>query len=687
MGPGFKDFSTGHFQGVGYIPDPHAQYDEDGMVDDDEQDFYGSDVTSPDAEEPSNKPTLENSEPATSSETAPQPINNAPPATPMPSEPTQDLDKIASSHRLAELRARLMANRQNTPVKDRASSKVPEEQDSAMKIEILSRTIAPARDTPTPTNAPSKALLPLMSENTNTTRKGAITISLGAPRREDGMERVRALAQASSGEMERRRNSDHAIDVLLAEGKAAAEAQSKQKEPPPQTPTGKSAEPPPDVFSGPTEPGEVIEEHEWEQEKAKSSITKRFPHIRSTDPRTNHANGDIKAGPPPTRTNNITPTRGGAERSQVEEHSRRPDHDAVQTMKQTPASLSDVQDHPDRIQRVEHDQQNPAPSATVSKNDNQERVEARQMAAPALVTASDPPSAEEYYADVEVWLELTSFHDKEYRKWYIDRYLKRRTIVRKKMELEAELARMDQEEETNGSNTLMRSQSARAASALAMPPPPLRASIMRSVESPKPMGTPDAGRAKRARSPTAETTSGKPAEKLSRIDTTGRAADKPNTGTSADPRRREEDNAQGYRIRGVIEDDAAPVSARSRPRSPEPLPLNRRISFPEGGSRRSVDDYNRGYESFRPHDNSPMRQLGSDIGRREPSPAGYGRNYDRYDPNGSHAYSPMSMRGRGQTNGRARAYQQSARGGRQYNPPKQDGPDLRVGGGQPPRRI
>ncbi|KAK4503013.1 hypothetical protein PRZ48_006440 [Zasmidium cellare] len=182
--------------------------------------------------------------------------------------------------------------------------------------------------------------------------------------------------------------------------------------------------------------------------------------------------------------------------------------------------------------------------------------------------------SDSYYADLPAWLEMTGFHDVEFRASKLSTYKERKALEEEAARIAERLEQLREvEQETMHSLRMMTPKP----TPTAMAPPPLPAVMPKEKATPKVNGT---NGIKRGRSPVSL-----PPEKM----------------------RRRDDNS-GFRIRGANDSplDARPPPLR-RPRTPSPADLERRISYPD--ARRPPGNERKG----------PYRQPGSRRESRDPS--------------------------------------------------------------------
>ena len=125
-------------------------------------------------------------------------------------------------------------------------------------------------------------------------------------------------------------------------------------------------------------------------------------------------------------------------------------------------------------------------------------------------------------SDVELWLEITGFHDKEYRDNRLNTHKRRAQLEARKRALEQEFADLEHEEALSA-QTSAAAKYLRAQSTLDMPPP---SGAISTVETAKPAITSATSSSvagiKRPLSPSNASNNGQPEGKMSRLDTSGR---------------------------------------------------------------------------------------------------------------------------------------------------------------------
>ena len=219
-----------------------------------------------------------------------------------------------------------------------------------------------------------------------------------------------------------------------------------------------------------------------------------------------------------------------------------------------------------------------AQSGTMGDAPRQKRQDAMQPSEPAqsiapiqsaqkeTVTETGLPTApttrantlsDAYYADLAIWLEMTGYHDIDFRNSKLGAYKERRQLELEAKRIAERLEKLRQAEQANADS--LRASTAHPLNAQPLAPPPLPSTMPSADTAVKVPVTPMTNGTKRAHSP----------EPIS---------------TEKAPKRNDD---SGFRIRGA-EEATRPTSAR-RPASPNPL--DRRISYPDT-RRRSNEDRN-----------------------------------------------------------------------------------------------
>ena len=247
---------------------------------------------------------------------------------------------------------------------------------------------------------------------------------------------------------------------------------------------------------------------------------------------------------------------------------------------------------------------------------------------------ADEPAADDYHAELELWLQITGFYNVEYRQNQLKTHRLKTTIMENKralMEQEAELKRLEAESTAQGSICVL---PVRARSFPEMPPPSLPSLIKESVETnsvdqDKPIPTPAqlAGN-KRQRSPSNNSQDNQRSAKAPRQSPL--PSKHTSTGLASAPDKKQDrvigDN---FHIRGA-RIDSSDEPARSGPTSPRRIPLDQRISFPDG-RRPSVDHTPTQPRNYRDERDDMQGALtGRDNYRREPFQPSYD-HYSSYD--------------------------------------------------------
>ena len=382
--------------------------------------------------------------------------------------PGNPLIKVNTA-KLHELRAKLLANRQATPIKD-TPNPVNNSNAVSVKTESQSRPQSPALTPNAALTQVKPVVLPSQSKNNRPTAASM-------------------LSQSNS------------VDALLAEGHATAiisqpEAKTQQKTAPiKQLNTTESTIKPPAAT------------------KLAASRPAQSPAVPRTQPNTaeqTNANSDkssstAKSPETPNQqkntTNNLTSQKTNAASTVPEQ--KLPKDKTVDVTANQPANA---------IKPVNSLSSGPSHSHSLG-----------------LTAEPRKGSEDEYFKDVDLWLQITGFHDTSFREQKLKTYKMRAALEEKKRALEREFAELERQEAAAANDPSTKDYT-RAVSTVYMPPPPLPASVSTEEQSaPVPKASPapsqpaSAG-AKRPRSPSAPVNNNR--EKLSRLNTSDRAVRK-----------------------------------------------------------------------------------------------------------------------------------------------------------------
>ncbi|KAG9525264.1 hypothetical protein KCV07_g1365, partial [Aureobasidium melanogenum] len=452
---------------------------------DDDMDFYEADSSQP-ATMADAQSTLNTSNPGNHMQTT-QGANGS--NTPSVNIPTAKVNTA----KLHELRAKLLANRQATPVKD-VSNPVSNVNAVSIKTESQSRPQSPAL-TPNTTLTKNKANIQTTQSKLN--RPTAASI----------------LSQSNS------------VDALIAEGHAtAAVEQSDVKNqnktaPMKQLNTTESTIKP---FSGTN----LVENKSASSPAVSHNRTNTAEQFNSN---TDKSSSTVKSPDTPNEQqntiNSLTKQKPDIT-SPVPEQKSSEDKDADAISNQHTKATRPV---------------HPLSSGPLHK---------RNL---SLAATKIPKEKEdEYFKDVDLWLTITGFHDTAFREQKLKTYKMRAALEEKKRALELEFAELERQEAA-AANDPSTKDYMRAVSAAYMPPPPPPASAPTDEQSApltkaSPISSqPASAGAKRPRSPSVPVNNNR--EKLSRLNTSGRAVrrddlfDKP---LSASASRRGSDQRSHY---------------------------------------------------------------------------------------------------------------------------------------------
>lgn len=374
-----------------------------------------------------------------------------------PKTPVNPTVKVNAA-KLHELRAKLLANRQPTPVKD-ALNPVNNTKAVSIKKESQSRPQSPAV---TPNAALSKTKPLIQPPHSRNNRPTAASM----------------LSQSNS------------VDALLAEGHATAiishpEAKTQQK-------------------------------------------TASMEQLNTTDPSIKPAaRTEFDASKPaksPAQFNTAEQTIANSDKSSSTAKSP----DIFNQQRNKPNNLT--------IQQTNLaspvPEQKPPKAKTVDMTTNQDANATKPVRSlsngPMHKHVAKPrkESEDEYFKDVDLWLQITGFHDTTFREQKLKTYKMRAVLEEKKRALEREFAELERQEAAAANDPSTKDYS-RAVSAVYMPPPPppaVASTDEQSVPVPKISPTPSqpaSAGAKRRRSPSVSMNHDR--EKLSRLNTSDRA--------------------------------------------------------------------------------------------------------------------------------------------------------------------
>ncbi|KAI4848344.1 hypothetical protein E4T44_03984 [Aureobasidium sp. EXF-8845] len=386
---------------------------------------------------------------------------NAP--NPLPAKPPVAMLNTAKLH---ELRAKLLANRQATPVQN-ASTSVNNANAVPVKTELQSQSQSPA---PTPNTALRKnnnLVQPPKSQNNRPTAASM-------------------LSQSNS------------IDALLAESHATAtmlqlEPSIQQKTAPSKQLSTKESTIKPSaesklVASKPAQSPTASHKHPNTAEQTVANSDKSSSTVRSPDTPNQQQN----------KTNTLTRQKPNVTSPVPEQKLLKdktidmPANQQIDTTKPVHAlSITPLQNH-----------------------------ETRQT--PDVRTEAE----DEYFKDVDLWLEITGFHDTSFREQKLKTFKMRAALEEKKRALEREFAELERQEAAAANDPSSKDYT-RAVSTVYMPPPPLPAFASADEQSasllPKAspaLSQPTSAGAKRPRSPSVPMDNKR--EKLSRLNTSDR---------------------------------------------------------------------------------------------------------------------------------------------------------------------
>ncbi|KAI4727041.1 hypothetical protein E4T49_05167 [Aureobasidium sp. EXF-10728] len=243
----------------------------------------------------------------------------------------------------------------------------------------------------------------------------------------------------------------------------------------------------------------------------------------------------------------------------------------------------------------------------------------------SLTTKPAKETEDEYFKDVDLWLSITGFHDTAFREQRLKTHKMRAMLEEKKRALEREFAELERQEAA-AANDPSTKDYMRAVSAAYMPPPPVPAQTLTDEQpastkaspvpsQPAPPGT------KRPRSPSAPLNNNR--DKLTRLNTSGRAVrrddllDKPLSASTSrrgsDQRSHYTNDRPDYRQRSAF--DGSPphqsISVRGQAFRPNDSPFGRRESWaPRSPEQRSARPHGWNSASFSDVNEQPIGQGG-----------------------------------------------------------------------------
>ncbi|KAG9756641.1 hypothetical protein KCU73_g4816, partial [Aureobasidium melanogenum] len=478
---------------------------------DDDMDFYEADSSQP-ATMADAQSTLNTSNPGNHMQTT-QGANGS--NTPSVNIPTAKVNTA----KLHELRAKLLANRQATPVKD-VSNPVSNVNAVSIKTESQSRPQSPAL-TPNTTLSKNKANIQTTQSKLN--RPTAASI----------------LSQSNS------------VDALIAEGHATAAVEQSDVKNQNKTAPMKQLNTTESTIK-PFSDTNLVENKSASSPAVSHNRTNTAEQFNSN---TDKSSSTVKSPETPNEQqntiNSLTKQKPNIA-SPVPEQKSSEDKDADAIFNQRTKATKPV---------------HPLSSGPLHK---------RNL---SLAATKIPKEKEdEYFKDVDLWLTITGFHDTAFREQKLKTYKMRAALEEKKRALELEFAELERQEAA-AANDPSTKDYMRAVSAAYMPPPPPPASAPTDEQSApltkaSPVSSqPASAGAKRPRSPSVPVNNNR--EKLSRLNTSGRAVrrddlfDKP---LSASASRRGSDQRSHYA------NDRSDRSDYHRRAGPDASPTHQSIS-------------------------------------------------------------------------------------------------------------
>jgi hypothetical protein len=361
--------------------------------------------------------------------------------------------------KLHELRAKLLANRQATPVKDTSAASV--------KTEAQSRPQSPALASNAALTKTKPAVQPSQPKNNRPTAASM-------------------LSQSNS------------IDALLAEGHATAtmpqlETKTQQKTAPMKQLNTK------DSTTKPSAASNSVASKPAQQPAAEHT---QFNTAEQTIANSDKSSSTVKSPETPNQQQNKSNTL-----------TNQKTNDASPVPEQKPPK--------DKTVELTANQRNNTTEPVQSLSSGP-----LQKHNPSSTADTRRETEDEYFKDVDLWLQITGFHDTTFREQKLKMYKMRAALEEKKRALEREFAELERQEAA-AANDPSTNDYSRAVSAVHMPPPPTPAlvptdeqSVSLRKASPVPSQPASAG-AKRPRSPSVPVDNNR--EKLTRLNTSDRA--------------------------------------------------------------------------------------------------------------------------------------------------------------------
>lgn len=438
--------------------------------------------------------------------------------------------KMENQKRAEELRAKLLAQRNNTPARQQ-----PVSRSSTPAKNTLSKRTLPPVETPTKPYLPQPATpMPtsaqqLPSNYPQNTLQSDMDI--------DGQNTLQTDMDIDGGEMLN-------LDALLDQGKAMADAKS-------------------------------------------AALAAETPVVASPAP----ANNSVTL----TNGHGVNPTTTNKNKNKNDQHKN--------TAKKEMNTNTSVNMNMSMSKAVPESQPTPLRVHTATRpaepSNQPTPLKVQTATRPAEPSRPQTNLSDAYYADLPAWLEMTGFHDVEFRDSKLVAYKERKSLEEEAARIAERLEKLRQLEQESAQS--LRYGTPKPAAAMAPPPLPT------AMTMEKPVGQVNGN--KRVHSP----------EPLSAS------------------KRREE---SGFRIRGANDspETSRPNTAvNRRPQSPSPPGINRRISYPE---RRRSDDDNRSRDpSLERRQSYYRRDSNRELDSRPRGPQSsytgrdlVDRDYDHYQP-------------------------------------------------------
>lgn len=427
---------------------------------------------------------------------------SAPSATLKAPKPALDITntvetKAESARKLENLRAKLMANRQMNPSRNMTASS-----NANNNSEMASHPDTPVDFTPR------------KSSSTNHLPKAAVANP----------------ATPTSNTRMSPSDTNMSLDALLAEGKATADAQDRAK-----SPTTNGSRNSLHTFQ--------TKADQAERHPVQSLSQDLKPEVKVLGQTAEEGNNSRPSKPKDVKESNV-------ETSKMVDNAQSTDQRAMETnihnqkmsnkQNSTQEQQASIQG-PQAIMETQPDSQGPQPTSKTSSmvalpqqtaevlppSKPVVKVETKtyMASAPVLTTNKVDDSNKGQYPDLELWLQITGYHNPMFREKKLKTHKLRQALVEKEKRLQEEMAELERLEAEEAAEDVSHAQFVRAQSMFVMPPPTISASAMKTVEASSkdeqmansPVSLETKAGAKRQRSPEHSRDLQLPAGKMSRI--------------------------------------------------------------------------------------------------------------------------------------------------------------------------